>query len=115
VLCFEVLIHQYDLAEYQNIVRFVAGRARQTLIVSGYENNTASIKGNAMLFFHEPLSKGLAKIGRFNSIREIGRHTDVVIYRCDVWSLNAPFAAISAPGFRSQNAHPSVGVVTAMS
>ena len=54
-----------------------------------------------MLFFHEPLSESFAKTGRFNSIREIGRHTDVVIYRCDVWSLNAPFVAISAPGSRS--------------
>jgi hypothetical protein len=37
-----------------------------------------------MVFFHEPLADSLAETGRFKSISEIGRHTDVVIYRCDV-------------------------------
>lgn len=84
VLCFEVLIHQHDLNAYRRVVTFAAERARHTLIISGYAASTPEIARNSMIVFHEPLAETLAKTGRFSSITEIGRHTDVTIYRCDV-------------------------------
>jgi hypothetical protein len=84
VICFEVLIHQPDLSAYNQVIDFATRRTTQTLIISGYAAETEAIRTNSMVFFHEPLADSLAATGRFSSIREIGRHTDVVIYRCDV-------------------------------
>jgi hypothetical protein len=83
VLCLEVLIHQSNLSDYKRVIAYAAERTERTLLVSGYSANTEAIAQNSMVFFHEPLERSLREIGRFSSIREIGRHTDVVIYRCD--------------------------------
>jgi hypothetical protein len=80
VLCFEVLIHQESKAAYDALIRFMAARARKTLIVSGYEQKIP----HHMVYFHERLSMSLAATQRFGHIEAIGGHTDVVIYRCDV-------------------------------
>ena len=84
VLCFEVLIHQPTAREYQALIDFLAAKTSGALLVSGYEEGTQAIYQNHMLFFHEPLGTSLERTGRFRAIREIGRHTGVVIYRCDV-------------------------------
>lgn len=84
VVCLEVLIHQQRAADYFDIIAFAAERTSRTLIVSGYDANTDAIRHNSMVFFHEPLVQSLRNTGRFSSISEVGRHTDVVIYRCDV-------------------------------
>lgn len=84
VLCFEVLIHQRDIADYRKIISFTAERTEQTLLISGYAADSDAIRNNSMIFFHEALADSLASTGRFRSITEIGHHTDVVIYRCDV-------------------------------
>lgn len=84
VLCFEVLIHQADKASYDALIAMLAANTERSLIVSGYDTDRAGIRENPMIFFHEPLAESLARTGRFKSAREIGRHTDVVVYRCDV-------------------------------
>lgn len=84
VLCFEVLIHQHDEDDYRKVIAFAAERASRTLLISGYAADSEAIRNNSMTFFHEALADSLAKTGKFRSIEEIGRHTDVVIYRCDV-------------------------------
>ena len=84
VLCFEVLIHQPTAVEYQALIDFLAAKTSRALLVSGYEAATRDIDQNHMLFFYEPLGTSLHRTGRFKAMREIGRHTSVVIYRCDV-------------------------------
>jgi hypothetical protein len=83
VLCFEVLIHQNNEPSYRDTIEFVAARTKQTLLISGYDQETDAIRENHMVFFYEPLKQSLQSTGRFSSIVEVGRHTDVVIYRCD--------------------------------
>ncbi len=84
VLCLEVLIHQKESDEYCALTSFLTDKTRSTLIVSGFEADDETIQANSMLFFHEPLKTTLSRTGRFRQIREVGRHTNVVIYRCDV-------------------------------
>ncbi len=84
VLCFEVLIHQQSRDDYNELVSYAAAHASKSLIISGYEQETDAIRLNPMVFFHEPLSQSLQRIGYFSSIEKIGAHTDVNIYRCNV-------------------------------
>lgn len=84
VLCFEVAIHQETAGDYQDLIRFVAEKTQRTLIISGYDDSNDEIAANHMLFFYQPLRRSLEEVGKFSSIRQIGQHTTVVIYRCDV-------------------------------
>jgi hypothetical protein len=84
VLCFEVLIHQRTRQAYEQLIEFLADHTLQSLIVSGYDSNDATLNLNHMLFFHEPLELSLQRTGRFRSIRRIGAHTSVTIFRCDI-------------------------------
>jgi hypothetical protein len=59
-------------------------KAKRTLIVSGYDEPTEKISANHMLYYYEPLHESLMATGRFSSVRKIGAHSDVVVYRCDV-------------------------------
>jgi hypothetical protein len=84
VLCFEVAIHQKTAEDYHGLVNFLASKTTHTLIVSGYDAATDKIAANHMLYYYEPLHESLRATGKFASIRAIGSHSDVVIYRCDV-------------------------------
>ncbi|WP_158601829.1 methyltransferase domain-containing protein [Pararobbsia silviterrae] len=89
VLCFEVLIHQPTRSAYEKLVDLLVDRTQQTLIVSGYAADYLARAANAMLFFYEPLEESLRKSGKFKSIRKIGAHSDVTVFRCDVEPLAA--------------------------
>ena len=84
VLCFEVAIHQQSAEDYFELIRFVAEKTTGTLIISGYDESSEEIRANHMLFFYEPLRTSLERTGKFRTIRAIGNHTTVVVYRCDV-------------------------------
>jgi len=84
VLCFEVLIHQKTEAAYHAVIAFLVENTLGSLLVSGFAENSESIRQNPMVFFHEPLEISLRATGRFKRIRQVGAHTNVVIYRCDV-------------------------------
>jgi hypothetical protein len=84
VLCLEVAIHQETREAYLDLIEYLAEKTNKTLIVSGYDEALDHIAGNHMLFFHEPLFETLANTRRFSSVRRIGAHSDVVVYRCDV-------------------------------
>jgi hypothetical protein len=87
VLSFEVLIHQETLAAYLALIKYLAEKTERILLVSGYEEETESIRQNPMLFYYEPPSLSLARTERFESITIVGRHSDVVIFRCVARSL----------------------------
>jgi hypothetical protein len=83
-LCFEVLIHQPNEADYRNLIDFLASSTKRTLLVSGYVQDYSERRTNSMVHFYEPLTQSLEKTGKFSSIRQIGAHSDVVVLRCDV-------------------------------
>jgi hypothetical protein len=83
-LCLEVLIHQKTTGAYRTLIDFIAQKTLGSLFVSGFASDDASIDQNPMVFLHEPLETSLERTKHFSSIREIGKHTDVVVYRCDV-------------------------------
>jgi hypothetical protein len=84
VLCFEVLIHQPSATEYRAVIDFLAAHTEATLIVSGYDEDTELRRRNPMVFFWEPLETSLGATSKFRSIRRIGAHSDVTVWRCDV-------------------------------
>jgi hypothetical protein len=84
VLCLEVAIHQETRENYTDLVNFLADKTERTLLVSGYDEMTEEISMNHMVFFYEPLRKSLEVTGKFKTIRKIGEHSTVVVYRCDV-------------------------------
>jgi SAM-dependent methyltransferase len=84
VVCFEVLIHQPSFADYRALVDFIARSTVRCLVISGYDHAVDHVAPNHMLYFHEPLRQSLEVTGRFAAIRQIGAHSDVVVYRCDV-------------------------------
>jgi hypothetical protein len=83
-LCFEVLIHQPNEADYRNLIDFLVRFTNRTLLVSGYVQDYSERRTNSMVHFYEPLTRSLEKTGKFSSIRQIGAHSDVVVLRCDV-------------------------------
>lgn len=84
VICFEVLIHQRSLDECRQLVEYVAEKTEKRLIISGYDAQDDRVAANHMIYFHELLCLSLEATGRLSSIQQIGGHSDVVIYRCDV-------------------------------
>lgn len=84
VLCFEVLIHQETKVNYRKLIDFVASKALKSLLISGYTGGSCGQQDSGMVFFHEPLELSLRNTGRFRSIRKIGGHTGVTVFRCDV-------------------------------
>jgi hypothetical protein len=84
VLCFEVLIHQKTEADYRALIAFLAEKTLGTLLVSGFQSGSEAIDQNPIVFFYEPLEEGLRRTARFRSIQPIGKHTSVVVYRCDI-------------------------------
>ncbi|MGQ0444399.1 MAG: class I SAM-dependent methyltransferase [Beijerinckiaceae bacterium] len=84
VLCLEVLIHQETEDAYRALIDFLANKTLGTLLASGFPANEEAIEKNPMIFFYEPLENSLRRTGRFSSIKQIGAHTNVTIYRCDV-------------------------------
>jgi SAM-dependent methyltransferase len=84
VLCFEVLIHQKTEAAYRAVIGFLAENTLGTLLVSGFAADSEAIRRNPMVFFHEPLETSLRRTGRFKHIQQVGAHTSVVVYLCEV-------------------------------
>lgn len=83
VLCLEVAIHQPTQKAYRELVHSAAQSAKKTLIISGYEHEGEHVTENHMIFFYEPLSTTLEQTGLFRSIKKVGAHSDVAVYRCD--------------------------------
>ena len=83
-MCFEVLIHQSSFADYRALVDFIACSTVRCLVISGYDRVGDHFAFNHLLYFHDSLQQSLEATGRFAAIRQIGAHSDVVVYRPDV-------------------------------
>jgi hypothetical protein len=83
VLCFEVLIHQETLAAYRALLAYLAAKTARTLLVSGFDSDPDPRRTHPMVFFYEPLGESLGRLAGFRTMELIGRHSGVVVYRCD--------------------------------
>ena len=79
VICLEVLIHQQNFADYQNLINFLTQKTANKLIVSGYTTEQPHHSTNHMVNFHESLLDSLRKTQKFSSIEVVGQHSDVQI------------------------------------
>lgn len=79
VICLEVLIHQQNFDNYQNLINFLVQKTTNRLIVSGYTTQQPHHDTNHMVNFHESLLDSLNKTQKFSSIEVVGQHSDVQI------------------------------------
>lgn len=79
VICLEVLIHQQNFADYQNLINFLTQKTANKLIVSEYTTEQPHHSTNHMVNFHESLLNSLHKTQKFSSIQVVGQHSDVQI------------------------------------
>ncbi|MCA8020423.1 hypothetical protein [Burkholderia metallica] len=54
-------------------------------IVFGYADGYEGRAENSMAYFYEPLDESRRKTGKFDLGRQIGLHTDIAVFRRDVW------------------------------
>jgi 2-polyprenyl-3-methyl-5-hydroxy-6-metoxy-1,4-benzoquinol methylase len=80
VICLDVLLHQDNLKDYNELIRFIADKAEKRLIVSGY-GAKENIDKSAMCRFYEDLRTSLEKTGKFARIFKIAeyRNLDVLV------------------------------------
>ena len=79
VICLEVLIHQQNWKDYQNLINFLVQKTTNQLVVSGYTTEQPHHNTNHMVNFHESLLDSLSKTRQFSSIEVVGGHSDVQI------------------------------------
>ena len=79
VICLEVLIHQQNQKDYQNLISFLVQKTANKLVVSGYTKEQSHHNTNHMVNFHESLLDSLSKTQKFSSIEVVGQHSDVQI------------------------------------
>jgi len=64
VLCFDVLIHQFDPESYRRIIERLVRFTRRVGLVAAYDNPPA--KGSPIVAYHEPVSTTLKRAGAKN-------------------------------------------------
>jgi hypothetical protein len=67
VLCFDVVIHQFDADGYRCMVERIVRLTRRVGLISGYDDPPR--KGGPIIAFHEPLSQTLERAGATNITR----------------------------------------------
>ncbi|HEU5033714.1 MAG TPA: class I SAM-dependent methyltransferase [Mycobacteriales bacterium] len=78
VLCFDVLIHQFDPEAYQRIVERIVRRTRRVGIVAGY--NREPQNPGPITTFHEPVRRTLRRCGA-REISRIGSYRGIAVMR----------------------------------
>jgi len=84
VLCFEVLIHQKTIEDYNKIIDFLAQKTKRRLIVSGYTEKQAYHDQNHMISYHESLFDSLSKTKKFSTMSKVGSHPGIDVIVADV-------------------------------
>lgn len=78
VLCFDVLIHQFDAKAYRRMVERIVNRTRRTGLVSA--NDRPPRRNSPMVAYHEPISMTLARAGATDLGYVAGYH-GVAVFR----------------------------------
>lgn len=82
-LCFEVLIHQTSIEDFDATLSRVISATTKRLVISGYEN-IDSLDKSHMCFFHRPLKESLIASGKFKSVKKVANYHNLVVYVADV-------------------------------
>jgi len=77
VLCLDLLIHEAQPERFQSMIDELLRVTGNALLVSGYE---AAPDAQGIIYFHEPLSQAFKRRRDVESITEIGRYRDVVLF-----------------------------------
>lgn len=78
VMCLDVLIHQSDYRHYLSLIDLAVDRARDLVIISGYDADPEYV--SSMVFYHEPISHSLKAHAEVRRADVVGRYRDVVVY-----------------------------------
>ncbi len=78
LLCLDVLIHQSDYRDYLNLIDLAVDRARDLVIISGYDGAPEFV--SSMVFYHEPIGHSLKAHAGVRRAEIIGRYRDIVVY-----------------------------------
>ena len=84
-LCFEVLIHQSTIEDFDTTLSKLIAATNKRLIISGYESAEYLDKSH-MCFFHRPLKEALIDSGKFTSIKKVTNYHNLVVYVADTHS-----------------------------
>jgi 2-polyprenyl-3-methyl-5-hydroxy-6-metoxy-1,4-benzoquinol methylase len=84
VTCFDVLIHQKNSKDFNDLISLMVNKTKKRLLVSGYTSKEKHHDTNHMLSFHQSLSKTLNNSKKFNSVIKLFRINDTDYYSCDV-------------------------------
>jgi hypothetical protein len=78
LLCLDVLIHQSDYRDYLGLIDLAIARARDLVIISGYDAAPEFL--SSMVFYHEPIGHSLKSHADVRRADVIGRYRDIVVY-----------------------------------
>ncbi len=86
VVCLDVLIHQPSKESYDELIDFVIAKAKERVIISGYE---MPVDSSHMCFYYESLKDSLEKTGLFKYIYKVGEYRGLGMYVADKGKLLA--------------------------
>ncbi|MFD2672020.1 hypothetical protein [Marinicrinis sediminis] len=84
VTCFDVLIHQNNAEDFNNLIDLMISKTKKRLLVSGYSNKQEHHDTNHMLAFHKSLPHVLSNSGKFESVIKLFKISDTDYYACDI-------------------------------
>ena len=85
VLCLDVLIHQPNRKNYDELIDFVTSHASNRVIISGYEKVSDT---SHMCFFYENIRESLLKTKAFKYVFKVGEYRGLGVYIADKGDLN---------------------------
>ena len=86
-LCFEVLIHQPTIEDFDATLSKVVAATSKRLIISGYESAQYLDKSH-MCFFHRPLKDALINSGKFKTVTKVANYHNLAVYVADTNNEN---------------------------
>jgi len=84
VICFDVLIHQKNEGDFNNLISLMINKTEERLLVSGYTRKQKHHDTNHMLVYHQSLYDILKNNGKFESVIKLFKINDTDYYACDV-------------------------------
>ena len=84
VTCFDVLIHQKNEHDFNEILDLLFRKTKMRLLVSGYSVKKKHHDTNHMLSFHQSLYESLQRSHKFESVIRLFQINDSDYYACDV-------------------------------
>lgn len=77
IMCFDVLIHQSDAVEFGNMVKSIAEKANERIIIGAY--NSKPEYGSIITHFHNGILDELSKYELFDELAVVSRYRDISV------------------------------------